>query len=45
MKKLKKYVPYKYKSKGSLFIDPVTGLASSFNPRVKGDKSRARLSN
>lgn len=40
----KGYVPYKYKSKGNLFIDPVTGLASSYNPRVKGDGGKARLS-
>lgn len=39
----KGYVPYKYKSNGNLVIDPVTGLVSSFNPRVKGDGSRARL--
>ena len=39
----KGYVPYVYKC-NELFIDPISGLASEFNPRVKGDGSDARLS-
>ena len=38
MKNAKKYVPYKYKSKGQLTIDPRTGVMSSFNPRAKHNK-------
>jgi len=37
------YVPYKYKAKGNITIDPVTGCATPFNPRVKGDGSDAKL--
>lgn len=41
--KKQEYVPYKYKTTGKVFIDAVTGLASTFDPKVKGDGDRARL--
>lgn len=40
--KSKNYVPYTYKSEGTIIIDSKTGCATSFNPKVKGDGMKAK---